>query len=576
MRPPAPRTPRRGRRWPVAVTAALTALAALALGAGQNAASADEDGADASRTVTYQGYEIDVPSDWRVVDLDEDPTACVRFDRPAVYLGTPAEQQDCPAHLVGRTAGLVIEPLADVSAERVGQQAPGTIQRSVKDAGLLVTAAHALRHEGLVRDILDTARVTEDADPAAAPAPRERQGRPGTLQAGPQPGDFLGDGFDQCAAPSQEAMDAWLSDSPYQAVGVYISGGQRGCDQPNLTADWVETQTANGWHLIPIDVGLQAPCSSYADLISTDPATAREQGTTAAAGAVAEAQALGIPEGSAIYSDIEAYSTGGSCTTGVLNYLSGWTEGLHASGYLSGVYSSAGSGIGDVAAYYDDTAYTRVDHIWFAWWNDQADTDAGSYVPAEYWADHQRLHQHAGNVTETWGGVSINIDRNYLDVGQGTVPSPSCGGVSLDFASYPELAAGDAGSEVSAAQCQLAAAGFSPGEATPTGEFDAATVAAVEAFQADRGMTVDGAVTAATWTALLSTGDTPQVANGSTGEAVSRLQRALTAALGGTVAIDGEFGPETEQAVLDYQTSRGLDADGIVGPLTWEALQAGS
>jgi hypothetical protein len=151
------------------MTAALAALAATALGAGQNAASADEDGADASRTVSYQGYEIDVPSDWRVVNLDEDPTACVRFDRPAVYLGTPAAQQDCPAHLVGRTAGLVIEPLAEVSAERVSQRTAGTIQRSVEEAGVLVTAAHALRNEQLVRDILGTARVTEEAEPAAAP-----------------------------------------------------------------------------------------------------------------------------------------------------------------------------------------------------------------------------------------------------------------------------------------------------------------------------------------------------------------------------------------------------------------------
>jgi hypothetical protein len=560
--------------------ALVSALAAsLLVAAPATAGDSDGDG-DRSRVVSYHGYEVDVPRAWTVVDLEEDPTACVRFDRPAVYLGTPGAEQDCPAHLVGRTAGLVIEPLTAASAQR-DATGGGASTRTVAAAGVRVTAAHGSpRHEAMVREVLETARVTDEAEPAEPSAfaePQERRPAPAqtAAAAGPQPGDFQGLGFDTCTAPSQESMDAWLADSPYRAVGVYISGDSRACDQPSLTAGWVETQTANGWRLFPIDVGAQAPCSGYSQVISTDPATAREQGVGAAANAVAAAQALGIPEGSAVYSDIEAYTPGGSCTTGVLNYLSGWTEGLHAAGYLSGVYSSGASGISDVAAAYNDPAYTRVDHIFFAWWNGAADADAGDYVPAEYWADHQRIHQYDGNVTETYGGVSINIDPDYLDVGQGTVPAPACGGVGLNFAAYPELAAGAGGAEVSAAQCLLEAAGFSPGEATPTGAFDEATTAAVEAFQADRGMTADGVVTTATWTALLATGDTPELAAGASGEAVSRLQRSLTAALGRAIGIDGLFGPETEQAVRDFQTSRGLDVDGIVGPQTWEALQTG-
>jgi hypothetical protein len=36
--------------------------------------------------------------------------------------------------------------------------------------------------------------------------------------------------------------------------------------------------------------------------------------------------------------------------------------------------------------------------------------------------------------------------------------------------------------------------------------------------------------------------------------------------------FDGDFGSVTHSAVVDYQRSRGLEADGIVGPVTWESL----
>jgi murein L,D-transpeptidase YcbB/YkuD len=38
------------------------------------------------------------------------------------------------------------------------------------------------------------------------------------------------------------------------------------------------------------------------------------------------------------------------------------------------------------------------------------------------------------------------------------------------------------------------------------------------------------------------------------------------------VSVDGLFGPNTESAVKAFQQSKGLAADGIVGPLTWGKL----
>lgn len=145
----------------------------------------------------------------------------------------------------------------------------------------------------------------------------------------------------------------------------------------------------------------------------------------------------------------------------------------------------------------------------------------------------------------------------------------TCGATNLDFTSYPAVQEGSTGAAVKAAQCLLG------GTSEPSGTFDAATTNATKAFQTRVGLPSDGVIGAKTWTALLAAGDQPTLRSGSTGTAVSRLQRSLTAALGRTVAIDGQFGPVTDTAARDYQRTRQLIVDGVVGPVTWTALQAG-
>jgi len=63
----------------------------------------------------------------------------------------------------------------------------------------------------------------------------------------------------------------------------------------------------------------------------------------------------------------------------------------------------------------------------------------------------------------------------------------------------------------------------------------------------------------------------PVVKSGSGEHPIKTLQYLLRAR-GHGVAVDGAFGPNTETAVKAFQASRGLAADGIVGPLTWAAL----
>ncbi len=224
--------------------------------------------------------------------------------------------------------------------------------------------------------------------------------------------DFTGLGFDACTAPSSRTMAAWAV-SPYRSVGVYIGGVNRACSQPNLTTNWVAEQVDEGWHLIPTYVGLQAPNSSCTSCATLSPTLAAPQGAAAARDAVADAQSIGMGPGSPIYFDMEAYTQTTTATRATLNFLAAWTSELHALGYLSGVYSSSSSGIADLADQVG-TGYPLPDDLWIANWNGQQNT-RDPYVPATAWDEHQRIHQYRGGHNETWGGVTINIDNNYVE-----------------------------------------------------------------------------------------------------------------------------------------------------------------
>ena len=50
----------------------------------------------------------------------------------------------------------------------------------------------------------------------------------------------------------------------------------------------------------------------------------------------------------------------------------------------------------------------------------------------------------------------------------------------------------------------------------------------------------------------------------------------VLASLGYDVAADGDFGPATAEAIKSFQSSRGLEADGLVGPSTYSALMGRS
>ena len=66
----------------------------------------------------------------------------------------------------------------------------------------------------------------------------------------------------------------------------------------------------------------------------------------------------------------------------------------------------------------------------------------------------------------------------------------------------------------------------------------------------------------------------PVLRVGDTSEAVRAAQYLLKGRgfSVGWMGADGDFGPKTEAAVMRFQGSRGIKADGIVGPVTWTEL----
>lgn len=69
--------------------------------------------------------------------------------------------------------------------------------------------------------------------------------------------------------------------------------------------------------------------------------------------------------------------------------------------------------------------------------------------------------------------------------------------------------------------------------------------------------------------------DWPLVRLGDDGPVVAALQYLLKFK-GQNLNADGNFGAQTRNAVLNFQTAQGLGADGIVGPQTWSALVQGA
>ncbi|HEY3958795.1 MAG TPA: DUF1906 domain-containing protein [Streptosporangiaceae bacterium] len=485
----------------------------------------------------YEGYSLRVPVGWPVYRLGPGSTRCVRYDRHAVYLGTPGPNQQCPAQLIGQADTVSVAPPADVPSVRrqsaeVGGQAGA---QAARQSGLPVTATYG-QDPGVVRDIVRSVRSARTGSPVAvhqmAPAPaansaakkpgkatalrkaraqgkaagsrtRAAAGAAATLPAVPPPADCTPaaspapsaspsatgtpsaaassapactppapaspapdpptktpapkspaqkppahkspahkspahkphpvktpkrhkpaahltsapsrplPGFDTCTAPSLKAMRAWRRS--YSVAAIYIGGQEMACGYGNLSASWVRSVRQMGWRLIPIYVGLQAPCNHFSREIKAK--DAKSEGKAAANGAIADAKSFGIGRGAPLYFDMEAYkSSRKGCRDSVLSFLSQWTRRLHDRGYISGVYSSAASGAEDLgkATSVNGRTVAKPDSMWFALWNNKANLVGTPYLLGSWWNPNRRIKQYKGGHKVKVGGIKLDIDSDWV------------------------------------------------------------------------------------------------------------------------------------------------------------------
>jgi hypothetical protein len=393
----------------------------------------------ALKVVSYRGYRFDVPKGWPVISTRASSPTCVRFDLHAVYLGVPGINESCPSWLVGATEALQIEPGPAASprrsvenpiansitatAPRIAVTAtfdtdPALIDQILARAGLAAPVMASVNPGQLAAtlnpadpaDPIDLAGPevpagTDAASAASSQVPASLIFRPAAPVLPSTVANQVGLGFDVCATPSSQYMRAWRRHSRYRAVGVYIGGSDRACDQRNLTPRWVRLQAAAGWRFIPMYAGPQA---SFGQLRSPE-----RQGTDAAVDAVLQAERLGFGPLTPLYYDMEAYPRKDAAA--VLTFLSAWTRELHRLGFASGVYSSSGSGIADLARQYRNHRFAMPNVIYDALWNG-AKNAADAVLRRGEWTGKRRIHQFAGNVLQTFGGDTIDIDEDYLDL----------------------------------------------------------------------------------------------------------------------------------------------------------------
>jgi hypothetical protein len=114
---------------------------------------------------------------------------------------------------------------------------------------------------------------------------------------------------------------------------------------------------------------------------------------------------------------MEGYDrTNAVCRTAVLTFLDAWDRQLTAMGYVSGVYSSADAAVTDLQSTTEIAGHALAEPqaIWFAFWDNSTNLSGSPYLNASVWPAADRSKQYAGNQDVSVGGISLNIDEDWV------------------------------------------------------------------------------------------------------------------------------------------------------------------
>lgn len=193
---------------------------------------------------------------------------------------------------------------------------------------------------------------------------------------------------------------------------IYV--GQQ--DWANIPADLIPLATTAS-ATIPGDTANTANTAEAPVPVCSASLLSFEQGTTEAADAIAKLRADGFPAGTTVFLDIEGVTR---ITQPLLDYYRGWMTGVANDGrYRTGVYVSKGN-----AQTFHDTELRTNAGVRFTptFWVAGSGNFSLTSAPADVGVPFADVWQGAFNVTQTFNGVTLQIDVNVSSSASPSAP----------------------------------------------------------------------------------------------------------------------------------------------------------
>jgi hypothetical protein len=239
-------------------------------------------------------------------------------------------------------------------------------------------------------------------------------------------------GFDTSIYPGDAVMRAWRQTSPYAWVGYYLPAP---CHRDASWSGKRETLVGMGWGTAVIYLGQQdwaampGRPAAQDTAVRADTTAAQAQqpalppacsatllsasrGITEAADAVAKTAAEGFPAGTVIYLDVERVTT---VSPLLADYVRAWVEGVLAEGrYTPGIYVHRLNA--DAIATAARAAYSARGRAGGPrFWVTSSTGFSLQLPPSASGVPYASVWQGPLDVSEAWGGYTLQIDPNVAD-----------------------------------------------------------------------------------------------------------------------------------------------------------------